>query len=217
MSEFRLTGGCQCGAVRYALHEEPTSPHICHCRMCQKAFGSFFAPLDRRAARQIRAHARRARDLQELRSDRARLLQELRHAAHIPRRRFAAHRSLASARSTSRKRSSRRCSTASRRGCPGSGSCRRLPGDKTTEEDNPELVAKIAASNHQHPDHDTDWPHVAAEGGTVDAMSAAVSDGIVPAAASAARCAMRCSKSRRRRTSAIAACARRRSARSSRR
>ena len=47
MSEFRLTGGCQCGAVRYALLEEPTGAHICHCRMCQKAFGSFFAPLDR--------------------------------------------------------------------------------------------------------------------------------------------------------------------------
>jgi hypothetical protein len=30
-----------------------------------------------------------------------------------------------------------------------------LPGDKTTEEDNPDLAAKIAASNHQHPDHDT--------------------------------------------------------------
>src|SRR6187431_2983431 len=42
---FRLTGGCQCGAVRYTLHEPPSGPHICHCRMCQKAFGSFFAPL----------------------------------------------------------------------------------------------------------------------------------------------------------------------------
>jgi len=39
------TGGCQCGAVRYALYAEPDDPHICHCRMCQKAFGSFFAPL----------------------------------------------------------------------------------------------------------------------------------------------------------------------------
>ena len=45
MSEVRITGGCQCGAVRYALHEQPGDPHICHCRMCQKAFGSFFAPL----------------------------------------------------------------------------------------------------------------------------------------------------------------------------
>lgn len=38
------SGGCQCGRVRYALHAEPTSASICHCRMCQKAFGSFFAP-----------------------------------------------------------------------------------------------------------------------------------------------------------------------------
>jgi hypothetical protein len=39
------SGGCQCGAIRYALLSEPSDPHICHCRMCQKAFGSFFAPL----------------------------------------------------------------------------------------------------------------------------------------------------------------------------
>jgi hypothetical protein len=37
------TGGCQCGAVRYALYAEPTDPHICHCRMCQKAVGGYFA------------------------------------------------------------------------------------------------------------------------------------------------------------------------------
>ena len=41
----RHTGGCQCGAVRYTLYAEPTNPHACHCRMCQKAFGNFFAPL----------------------------------------------------------------------------------------------------------------------------------------------------------------------------
>ena len=40
-----LTGGCQCGTVRYALLSEPTNASICHCRMCQKAFGSYFAPL----------------------------------------------------------------------------------------------------------------------------------------------------------------------------
>lgn len=38
-----MTGGCQCGAVRYALYAEPTRANICHCRMCQKAFGNFFS------------------------------------------------------------------------------------------------------------------------------------------------------------------------------
>ena len=37
-----LTGGCQCGAVRYALYAEPSSADICHCRMCQRAIGNLF-------------------------------------------------------------------------------------------------------------------------------------------------------------------------------
>ena len=39
------TGGCQCGAIRYAIDGPFNNPHICHCRMCQKAFGSYFAAL----------------------------------------------------------------------------------------------------------------------------------------------------------------------------
>src|SRR5687768_2423157 len=39
-----MTGGCQCGAVRYRLDEPLVNAHLCHCRMCQKAFGSYFAP-----------------------------------------------------------------------------------------------------------------------------------------------------------------------------
>jgi hypothetical protein len=38
-----LTGGCQCGAVRFRI-ERVGRATICHCRMCQKAFGSFFGP-----------------------------------------------------------------------------------------------------------------------------------------------------------------------------
>jgi hypothetical protein len=39
------SGGCQCGAIRYRFTEKPSGAHICHCRMCQKAFGAFYAPL----------------------------------------------------------------------------------------------------------------------------------------------------------------------------
>lgn len=39
-----FTGGCQCGAVRFAC-ESLGRASLCHCRMCQKAFGSYFAPL----------------------------------------------------------------------------------------------------------------------------------------------------------------------------
>jgi hypothetical protein len=41
-----MTGGCQCGAVRYALFEVPVST-VCHCRMCQKAVGGPFAALSK--------------------------------------------------------------------------------------------------------------------------------------------------------------------------
>ena len=40
-----FSGGCQCGAVRYRFTQKPGGAHVCHCRMCQKAFGGFYAPL----------------------------------------------------------------------------------------------------------------------------------------------------------------------------
>lgn len=39
------SGGCQCGAVRFHVEGAMGEPSICHCRMCQKAFGAFYAPL----------------------------------------------------------------------------------------------------------------------------------------------------------------------------
>ena len=44
-SNLIASGGCQCGTVRYAITTPFENPHICHCRMCQKAFGNYFAAL----------------------------------------------------------------------------------------------------------------------------------------------------------------------------
>ena len=38
-------GGCQCGAVRFRVTGDLGDASICHCRMCQKAFGAYYAPL----------------------------------------------------------------------------------------------------------------------------------------------------------------------------
>lgn len=39
------TGGCQCGAIRFRVQGTLKDSSICHCRMCQKAFGAYYAPL----------------------------------------------------------------------------------------------------------------------------------------------------------------------------
>jgi len=44
MSGCPFSGGCQCGAMRFRVGRLGRAS-ICHCRMCQKAFGSFFGPL----------------------------------------------------------------------------------------------------------------------------------------------------------------------------
>ncbi len=38
-------GGCQCGATRFRITGQVRGSSVCHCRMCQKAFGAFYAPL----------------------------------------------------------------------------------------------------------------------------------------------------------------------------
>ena len=37
-----LTGGCQCGAVRYQITVAPEALYVCHCRECRKQSASAF-------------------------------------------------------------------------------------------------------------------------------------------------------------------------------
>ncbi len=40
MTDTPITGGCACGAIRYASTAEPTFSLICQCRQCQRATGA---------------------------------------------------------------------------------------------------------------------------------------------------------------------------------
>ena len=40
-----FTGHCLCGAIRFRVEGVLKDSSICHCRMCQKAFGAYYAPL----------------------------------------------------------------------------------------------------------------------------------------------------------------------------
>jgi hypothetical protein len=45
MARSSISGGCQCGSIRYRIDGPLGMAGICHCRMCQKAFGSWGAAL----------------------------------------------------------------------------------------------------------------------------------------------------------------------------
>lgn len=38
-----MTGGCQCGRIRYTATIDNDDAYLCHCRMCQRATGGFAA------------------------------------------------------------------------------------------------------------------------------------------------------------------------------
>lgn len=153
-----MTGGCQCGAVRYALRAVPLDPDICHCRMCQKAFGSFFAPL---AGVPLPAFELTRGALAIFKSsDRAERGFCRNCGTPLTFHYIGSDRIAVSIGSLDRPEEVR---PAAQCGIEGRLSyfadLAALPGDKTTENDEPEVAAAIRGSNHQHPDHDTAaWP-----------------------------------------------------------
>jgi len=158
MTTSVLSGGCQCGAVRYHVKGALSYPHICHCRMCQKASGNYFMPL-------AGAH----RDDFSL----TRGAPGWFHSSDQVRRGFCADCGTPlffetiSADSIAVTLGSlddpKALSPVSQDGVEGRlpffhtlAGLRAMPTDRS---DLPGGTAAIAASNHQHPDHDTEkWP-----------------------------------------------------------
>ena len=153
------TGGCQCGAIRYRFTARPGGAHLCHCRMCQKAFGGFYAPL-----------VGGPRDTFEI--TRGTLATFM--SSDIAERGFCArcgtpltfgyvgegHGIAVSIGSLDDPQAfppvDQHGVEARLSWVNGLG---HLPDRRTTEAESPQTAAAIAASNHQHPDHDTAvWP-----------------------------------------------------------
>lgn len=156
-----LTGGCQCGAVRYATDMAPEGVHVCHCRMCQKAVGGPFAVI----CPVLKTHFRITR------GEMAYF-----HSSDIARRGYC--------------RDCGTPMTFEYPDDPDLGllvgtfdepdkvapviqygnesrlswyhTLGELPGNAPTYESNPDMLHRISSSNHQHPDHDTEnwtpWP-----------------------------------------------------------
>ena len=45
MPKLPVTGGCLCGLIRYSSTSPPNFVGICHCRICQRAYGNLFGPM----------------------------------------------------------------------------------------------------------------------------------------------------------------------------
>ena len=153
-----LTGGCQCGAVRYALHQWPTEPSICHCRMCQKAFGSFFAPLT--GVTTDKFEITRGELAIFMSSDEAergfcRNCGTPLTFHYVSSNRISV--SMGSLDEPERIKPEIQLGNESRLSY--FGELAALPGDQTTDEEEPERIAAIRRTNHQHPDHETSGWH----------------------------------------------------------
>jgi hypothetical protein len=153
-----LTGGCQCGAVRYRLEAAPFNIHVCHCRMCQKAVGGPFAVICPALKSKFTV----------TRGDMAHFA-----SSDIARRGFCAQCGTpltfeypdvadigilaGTLDQPDLAAPLLQCGVESR--VAWYGDLAALPGDRPTYADDPHMLAKIADSNHQHPDHDTAvWP-----------------------------------------------------------
>ena len=159
MSEI-LSGGCQCGAVRYQARSLKDNSHVCHCRMCQKAAGNFFmalvgVPLEDFSWTRGAPSAFKSSELVE-RGFCSQCGSPLffRHAANR-------HISMTIGSFDHPERIPLAFQLGMEARLPQVDQLADLKDYGTTEEGDPEDAARIRASNRQHPDRDTDvWPPV---------------------------------------------------------
>ena len=153
-----VTGGCQCGAVRYRATSVLDSAHICHCRMCQKAVGNVFAALigiPREAFEWTRGTPSLFQSSDPVNRGFCAncgtpLLYDYTASKHL-------NVTIGSLDDPSAFPPQVQFGTEAR--MPWFGEMCALPDEGTTEETMADHVPAIKASNHQHPDHDTDqWP-----------------------------------------------------------
>ncbi len=45
MADFKISGGCHCGNVRYTITAPAVDTHHCHCSICRKVHGAIFVTL----------------------------------------------------------------------------------------------------------------------------------------------------------------------------
>lgn len=159
--KMEVSGGCQCGAVRYHATEMFDNAHVCHCRMCQKAVGNIFITLvaaPREAITWTRGTPARFRSsehvdrgfcsacgtplfYEDVTGNRVNFtIGSLDHPELFP----------------------PRVNDGNESRVPWYDGLPSLPHGGTTgsgDEDNAAWAAAIKASNNQHPDHDTEtWP-----------------------------------------------------------
>lgn len=155
--ETEASDGCQCGAVRWHVTTVLDSSHICHCRMCQKAAGNFFAALigvPRDALRWTRGSPATFQSSDKVERGFCRdcgtpLTYDYLESQHINL-------------TTGSFDDPARFPPKVQFGIEGRLPCFAdlpLKAEGTTEESMSNIVAAIRDSNHQHPDHDTEsWP-----------------------------------------------------------
>lgn len=151
------TGGCQCGAVRYRFMDRPGSAHVCHCRMCQKATGGFYAPWVGAVPDDFVVTRGEVNWFQS--SDEGRRGFCARCGTQLA---FAHTGGAWLAVSIGSLDDPEACPPLDQRGVESRLSfvshIGGLPDRPATETEEPEVAALIRASNRQHPDHDTkDW------------------------------------------------------------